>query len=268
MKKNLTIILIIVAVLLLAGGTFFFIKSKKAKDASSDKKPEGVLIETTLAERPYVTLTPSSDGHWLTIEVFRIREADTLEYELLYNTASGATQGSISTVKLEGDSSYSKKILLGSESAGKYKFDEGVTRGTLTIRLRGGPGTRKFVTDFHLQQDEDELASIDNNFSIEGTFSKTNFYLTMMTFGLPGDFDEGEVIAGPYEVFSSGTDIIKEGTVTLKLPEGTETAKLYSWSETEWQEEEAEIEENTLSAKITSLATFIAVKSSLEESEE
>ncbi len=268
MKKNLTIILIIVAILLLAGGTFFFIKSRKAKDTSLGKKPEGVLIETTLAERPYVTLAPSSDGHWLTVEVSRIRDADTLEYELLYNTASGATQGSISTVKLNGDSSYSKKILLGSESAGKYKFDEGVTRGTLTIRLRGGPGTRKFVTDFHLQQDEEELMSIDNNFSIEGTFPKTNFYLTMMTIGLPGDFNEGEVIAGPYEAFSPGADTIKKGTVSLKLPEGTEAAKLYSWSGTDWQEEEAEIEESVLSTETTSLTTFIAVKSSLEEPEE
>ncbi len=179
-----------------------------------------------------------------------------MEYELLYNTASGATQGSINSVKLKGETTYSKKILLGSESSGHYKFDEGVTQGTLTVRLRGGPGTRKLITDFHLQQGEDELTSIDGNFSVEGSFPKANFYITMMVVGLPGDF-EGEVIAGPYEALSSGTKTAEDGQVKITLAEESETAKLYSWSGTSWVEEEAEIENKTISAEISSLATFI-----------
>jgi len=255
MKKNYIVILAIIGIILILGGGFLFWRSRRAKELPT-LEPEGVLIETTLEERPYITLTPSSDGHWLTINVTRIQDADSLEYELLYNTASGATQGSINTVQLKGETSYSKKILLGSESSGHYKFDEGVTQGDLTLRLRGGEGTRKFVTDFHLQQGEDELTSIDGNFSIEGTFSKANFYVTMMVVGLPGDF-EGEVIVGPYEVFSSGTETVKDGEVKIILSEESETAKLYSWSGTTWVEEEAEVEDNTISAGISSLATFI-----------
>lgn len=256
MKKNYIFILVIIGIILILGGGFIFWRSWRVKELPPASEPEGVLIETTLEERPYIILTPSSDGHWLTIEVSRIREADSLEYELLYNTASGATQGSINTVKLKGESSYSKKILLGSESSGHYKFDEGVTQGSLTVRLRGGPGTRKFVTDFHLQQGEDELASIDGNFSIKDTFSKSNFYVTMHTVGLPGEFD-GEVIAGPYEIFSSGAKTVKNGQVEITLSEETETAKLYSWSGTKWIEEKSEIEDRTISADIDSLATFI-----------
>lgn len=256
MKKNYIVILALIGVFLILGGGFLIWRSQRAQELPLTLEPEGVLIETILEERPYITLTPSSDGHWLTIGVSRIKEAESLEYELLYNTASGATQGSINTVKLKGETSYSKKILLGSESSGHYKFDEGVTQGNLTVRLRGGKGTRKFVTDFHLQQGEDELTSIDGNFSIEGTFPKTNFYLTMMTVGLPGDF-EGEVIAGPYETFSSGTKTVKDGQVKITLSEEPEGAKLYSWSGTSWVEEEAEIEDNTISGEITSLATFI-----------
>ena len=260
MKKYLPLILIVVALLLLIVGGFFFWRSRKASQKTPGLEPEGTLIETTLKERPYITLTPSSDGHWLTIDVARIKDADSLEYELLYNTASGATQGSINSVKLEGKTTYTKKILLGSESSGRFKYDEGVSQGTLTLRLRGGPGTRKFVTEFHLQQGETELTSKDGNFSIKGTFPATNYYVTMSTVGLPGE-SEGEVKAGPYGAFSSGVDTVKNGLVSLKLPEGTEEAKLFSWSETEWTEEEAEIEAGIISTNVSSLATFIALSS-------
>lgn len=260
MKRNLAIILIIAIVILLLVGGVLILRSRKAKEPSVTKKPEGVLIETSLEERPYINLTPSSDGHWLTIEVSRIKETESLEYELLYNTASGATQGSINTVSLNGKSSYSKKILLGSESSGHYKYDEGVTQGTLTVRLRGGRGTRKFVSEFHLQQSDEELISIDGNFSLKGILTKGSFYITMSTTGLAGEF-QGKVIVGPYEIFSSGSKTVKNGVVSLKLPEGTAEAKIYSWSGTSWKEEESTSKDKTISTSISSLTTFIVTTS-------
>lgn len=256
MKKNYLIIGGVIIIILGIIGGFWFWRGRQVKEPTPTKEPEGTLIETTLAERPLVTLTPTDDGHWLTIDVSRIRDADSLEYELLYNTESGATQGSINTVSLKGETSYSKKILLGSESSGKFKYDEGVTQGTLTIRLRGGPGTRKFVTEFHLQQGDDELTSIDEKFSLTGSLLPTDFYVTMMTIGLPGEF-ENEVIVGPYGVFTSGTATVKNGEVSLKLPDEVTSAKLSAWTGTKWQETEAEVKNKTILAEVDSLATFI-----------
>ncbi|HUV42382.1 MAG TPA: hypothetical protein VMY36_00530 [Patescibacteria group bacterium] len=258
MKKNYLIIGGVIILILIIVGGFWFWRSRQAKEPTPTKEPEGTLIETTLAERPFVILTPTDDGHWLTIDVSRIKDADSLEYELLYNTESGATQGSINTVSLKGETTYSKKILLGSESSGRYKYDEGVTQGTLTIRLRGGPGTRKLVTDFHLQQGDDELTSIDEKFSLTGTLSQNDFYVTMMTIGLPGEF-EGEILVGPYSVFTSGTETVKNGEVSLKLPDEVTGAKLSAWTGTEWQETEAEVKDKTISGEIDSLATFIVM---------
>jgi hypothetical protein len=255
MKKYLLILSIVIVLFLLIGGGFFLWRRHQASQTGG-LETEGVLIETILADRPFISLTPSSDGHWLTIDVSRIKEADSLEYELLYDTVSGATQGSINTVPLNGESTYSKKILLGSESSGKFKYDEGVTQGILTIRLRGGPGTRKFVTEFHLQKGDEELTSIDNNFIISGTIPTNNYYVTMNTVGLPGEFD-GEVFLGPYASFSSGTESLKNGLVSFTFPEENAEASLYSWSGTEWTEEKAEIENKTISTTITSLTTFI-----------
>lgn len=256
MKKNLLVILIIGLIVILLVGGSLFLRSRKAKEPSPTLKPEGVLIETTLEERPFISLTPSSDGHWLTLEITRIREADSLEYELLYNTATGATQGSINTVNLKGESSYTKKILLGSESSGHYKFDEGVTQGSLTVRLRGGKGTRKFITEFHLQKDDKELASIDGNFTTTGAFPKNIFYLIMPTIGLPGDFS-GKVNLGPYGIFTSGAKTVKNGQVTLNLGEALTSPKIYSWTGRKWEEEKAQIKDKIVSANIASLATFI-----------
>lgn len=264
MKKYLPVIIIVVVALLLVIGGFWFWRSRRAGEAEPGLEPEGVLIETTLEERPFITLTPSSDGHWLTIDVTRIQNADSLEYELLYNTESGATQGSINSVELKGETTYSKRILLGSESSGRYKYDEGVTQGTVTVRLRGGPGTRKFVTEFHLQQGDDELTSIDGNFTITGTLSQAIFYVTMPTVGLPGEF-EGEIITGPYGAFSSGADTVKSGEVSIKLTGETEEAELYSWSGKAWEEEEAEIEGETITTEISSLATFIVAQQTTSE---
>lgn len=132
------------------------LKGKGPKIPSPTIEEKETPVEVSLEDRPYASLTPTSDGHWLTVSLSRIKNASTLEYELLYNTASGAMQGSINTVELKGETSYSKKILLGSESSGRYKYDEGVSEGSLTIRLRGPKGTQKFVSHFRLQNGNDD----------------------------------------------------------------------------------------------------------------
>jgi len=260
MKKNrLLIISVLIAIVLLGG---FLWWRRRAQPVGPTPEPEGRLIETPFEERPYITLIPSQDGHWLTLNIERIRHGKTLEYELIYNTASGVTQGSTNTVDLKGESSYNKRILLGTESRGHYRYDEGVTQGTLTLRLRSDEGVRKFVSEFHLQQGEDKLTSIDNNFSFAGNFSPTTFYLTMLTVGLPGEV-EGEVVGGPYGTFTTGGETIKNGTITLTLTEESPTAKLFSWTATGWQEESEgfETDGKVVSAEVESLATFIAVAS-------
>lgn len=263
MKRNLLIIVALVGTAALAIGGFFFWRGRSApQPAVPTPEPKGVLIETPLEERPYVTLTPSSDGHWLTISVSRIRDASILEYELLYDTASGAIQGTINTVDLKGEISYSKEILLGSESRGHYKYDEGVTEGKLTIRLRGDKGTRKFNSDFHLQQGVGELTSIAGKFKSTGKLSPSAFYITMLTIGLPREI-EGEVVGGPYGVFTSGNTVVKNGRVALTLSEEAPSAKLYSWDGASWGEEkkDVEIDGEKVSASVDSLATFVAISS-------
>jgi hypothetical protein len=261
MKKIFPIAIIVLVVLLLVGGGFWYLKSKKSGGMTTPTPtPEGRLIETPLEERPYVTLTPSQDGHWLTLKIERIIYGDSLEYELIYGTASGVTQGSTSAVDLEGESTYTKKILLGTESKGHYRYDEGVTEGTLTLRFRSGEGVRKFMTEFHLQKGDNQLSSIDGNFTLGGKLSTSDFYLTMPTVGLPSEV-EGKIIGGPDGVFTSGRETVSNGKMKLALAEEAPNVKLLSWTGTDWREVKAEVAEKTIAANADQLATFIAVAS-------
>jgi len=261
MKKKLPIIIgIVVFVLLLIVG-FIWWRGKRAKEAELPAPtPEGVLLETTLEERPFVSLTPRTDGREFTLQISRIKNTKTIEYELVYLT-QGLSRGVIGSIDLKGESTISRKLLLGTCSRGVCKYDEDVTEGTLTLRFRGPEGTKKLVADFHLQQGGKELSSIDGNFKLEGGLSTGTFYLTMTTVGLPGDF-EGEVIGGPYGVFTVGSKSIKSGKATLTLGEENPLAKLYAWTGRAWEEvEDLEIEDQEISAEIDSLGVFIAVAS-------
>lgn len=261
MKKNIPIILGIVFFVLLLAGGFIWWRGRRVEEVPSGLPvSEGKLIETTLEERPFVTMTPRTDGQEFTLEISRIRNAESIDYELVYLT-QGLSRGVIGTVDLKGETVYSKKLLLGTCSRGVCKYDEDVTEGTLTLKFRGPDGVRKFVSDFHLQQGGEELTSIDGNFKVEDKFPSDTFYLTMSTIGLPGEF-EGKVVGSPYEVFTTGSKLVKNGKVTFTLSEEAPSAKIYSWIGRAWEEiDEVEIEEKVVSAEIDSLGTFIVVAS-------
>lgn len=227
MKKPIIIIVGLLLVVGLGVGAWRLIAGRGEEPGVTAVPTPARFVETALEERPFISLIPSSDGHWLTIKVEKIQNATALEYELTYTTGDGLVQGAIGG-PFSTDTSYEKKILLGTESSGHYRYHEGVERGSITIRLEGGPGPRKFTSDFRLQTGEDELVSADSKFSLAANFGKSEQYIIMSTVGLPGKI-EGEVKAGPYGVFSSGSGKISQGEVTM-----ADEDEVQYWSGDEW----------------------------------
>jgi len=228
MKKFLPILLVLLGILVLAGVYFFVIKGKREAEVVQEEKT--ARIEVPLEERPVASLTPSSDGHWLKLVIGKIEiEAATLDYELLYKLPDGRTQGVPGTIKLEGQDSIERDLLLGSESSGKFRYDEGVENGTLTLRFRNEKGKLivKFATEFHLQSGTNSLNSLDGSFTY--TLDKTSkaFFVTMETFGVPGDPPAG-VSAGSYGVFTS-SKVKSPGEVDLA------TGTVYVWDGSKWK---------------------------------
>ncbi len=228
MKKYLPIILFVVGAIVLAV-VFYFI-AKSTKETGSFEDETEVVPEVALNLRPVASLIPTDDGHWLnlTVEKFEI-EAKTMDYELLYSLPDGRTQGVPGSVSLSSGDIVERKLLLGSESSGKFRYDEGVEEGTLTLKFRNSSGklVAKFQTKWHLQSGDTELSSVDGKFSY--TLAKApvkTWFVTMETFGVPTEAP-AEVVAGPYGVFSSSKTKIP-GEVSL----GT---KVYRYS-TNWTE--------------------------------
>lgn len=203
MKRYLPLLLFLIGVLVLAGVYFFVLR----KPASEEADEEESLIEVSLIDRPIASLTPKEDGHWLKLRIEKLLSgANSLDYELLYTLPDGRTQGVPGTITLKGESEIERDLLLGSESSGKFRYDEGVETGTLTLRFRNEKGKllTKFSTKFHLQSATKELVSVDKKltYTLDKIPSKT-FFVTMETFGVP-EAPPGETSAGPYGIFSSG----------------------------------------------------------------
>jgi hypothetical protein len=191
---------------------------------------------------------PTPDGHWLTMKIEKIKiSASTMDYELLYQLPDGRTQGVPGTITLDGNNSIERKLLLGSESSGKFRYDEGVKSGTLSLKFRDANGklVAKFSTNFVLLSNTKELISADSKF--KATLNKVmpnTFFVIMDTFGVPGDINLDDGFKHQvYGLFTSSTTKLN-GTFAI---EGANYETL--WNGTSW------ISEKDFSAGIF-VATF------------
>jgi hypothetical protein len=184
MKKYLPFIVLALGIVLFVG---VFVKMRSGGSTQASPEPEEIVAEIPLENRPLTSLTPKPDGHWLSlkIESLNVENAVMLDYELIYKTKQGNTQGVPGNLTFAKGDTVERELLLGSESSGKFRYDEGVEEGTLTLRFRNSAGklVGKLSTDFHLQTNTSELSSID------GSFKKTLpklvkgvYFVVMQTF--------------------------------------------------------------------------------------
>lgn len=265
MKK----IIIVILVLLLAGGGFFTYRTISAKKQTEQKKvvtskkrnPVNIL---DLDKRPYITLVPRVDGHEVSMTIDNLHyKEDMVEYELEYQ-AGTMLQGAGGRIDFSVESApITKKLLFGSCSKGKCKYDDNVSAGSLTLYFEGkedyslkGEFTIAIAKENEgIFQSRDVKVSLDTGASLEDN----TFVITASTMGLPQEV-EGEVLAGPIGFFTANKQTIKKATLTFKGISETENLKVLGWDGIEWQEYGAEIEENTVVAEVNQLTTFVLVK--------
>ena len=227
MKKYLPLILLGIGLLLVVG-VFVFVRSRN-KTSDEDIEEETALLEVDLKDRPVVSLIPSEDGHYLTLKLDKITfTAATVDYLLLYDTAADVQQGVPGTVQLAGLKSFEEKLLLGSESAGKFRYDDGVSTGSITLDFRNEEGKLlvKFMSDFHLQKASSNLSTQDESFKYQPEDAGENFFVSMPTVGYPGD-SELDIDQGPFGIFASTNDKLP-GKVEMK------GSNVYRWNGGGW----------------------------------
>lgn len=240
MKKYLPIILFALGLVVLIAG-FIFLKSR-----NTPLDEEEAIPEIPFDQRPVVALIPSEDGHWLRLEIKKIvLDAASLDYELLYQLPDGRTQGVPGTVKL-GTDTFERDLLLGSESSGKFRYDEGVETGTMTLRFRNEKGklVGKLSTQFHLQQNTKLLTSVDGDFEYDLLdIPESGYFIVMSTFGI-NKTASYEINKGPVGVFKS-VEIEVPGIVKME-------GKIYDLKTGDW----IEVEEG----KADDVGIFVSVK--------
>lgn len=228
-------------------------------------------IEETIKERPYVSLLPTADGHWVTIDVKKITKGTTgLEYELTYfaDLEGSKIERGVSTggkpVDLAGATDYSKKVLFGSASCTtgvcKYSYDNNVNEGMFSLKLIGANGMEKYETVFRIQSGTEAKEGFSTG---DGTFSfvslalpAKSLYLTTSSVGLPVSLPEGVVVKSvPYAIFPS---ISAKGTVFIKTE--LAEASIYAFDGKTWKKLITQVASGEASAETTGNSLFILVQ--------
>ena len=263
MKTKLSLLVIIFSLFFLSGC------GCNKKDTETQPSPAARKMEEInklpISDRPYITLTPRDDGREITLTIDKVNNADQAEYELEYNAGS-MIQGAFGSIDFSEETlPVVKKLLFGSCSKGKCRYDEDVSGGSLSIRFEGEAGAYVLKTDFNLQQMADRkgvFTTKDIKASLDvGTsgLSAGTYLVIASTLGLPAPV-EGEVIVGPYAFLAASSPKLTAAEIIIKSKKDLTNARLLQWSGDDWIELNSEIGEEQISAPVTSLGTFVLVK--------
>ena len=160
MKKFLPLIILLLGGAVLVGA-FIFVGRAKVDSGTQNEEMVSVIPNEKM---PAISLSKSEDGHYLSLKVENLGPLSpaTLDYELLYEVpGKEQPQGTGSSVDVEGKDIFEAELLLGTESSGKFRYDEGVEKGTLTLKFRDDKGKLigRTKTVFNLSSGKSETTS-------------------------------------------------------------------------------------------------------------
>ena len=274
MKQHLKYI---IPAALIIGAVAFFISVKRNANAPIEQDTPARRMEQInkipVKDRPYVTLTPRTDGREVTMIIDNIKNATRAEYELEYQAGS-MIQGVFGTIDFSKETlPVSKKLLFGTCSKGKCRYDENVSGGSLTIRFEGSQDPYILKTDFNLQQMADRegvFTSKDIKASLDigkAGLPVSSYVVVIGTMGPPAPV-EGDIIAGPYSFLSTTSPRLTSAELTIQFKDDLADAQLLQWSGQTWTELASKVGNNKISAPVTSLGTFVLVKPATPAQEE
>lgn len=200
--------------------------TNKQPTGNTTKKPAAELVLTD-SEKPIISLIPRADGHELKLKLDNIpSNVNEIDYELIYSASDNGLvmeKGVGDTVK-NISKTLEKDLLLGTASCTngcKYKYDEGVNSGTLSLTLYTSDNqSTTFETPFVLLTSADikkdggfKLATED--FSVKAsTTTKSDYFIVIKNY------------PSYYSVFSNGTGAGKISTITPSTVTKTDMASL------------------------------------------
>ncbi|TSC88351.1 MAG: hypothetical protein G01um101416_19 [Microgenomates group bacterium Gr01-1014_16] len=131
-----------VVLVLILGGFFLFRKPTTNNQQPTTTPIPGIAEQLTPDQYPKARLDFSSDAHYVTVNITNIK-SDQLEYNLIYDATVKGNKiqtGVNASAKLDGQTDYSYKQLLGSESSGKFTYHTKIDNAVMELALRDSAG--------------------------------------------------------------------------------------------------------------------------------
>lgn len=253
----------LVSLIVILGGVFFFNKNKTTDTPAEIQKKKLSLPMNVIpvAERPYLTLLPSADGHYITIGIENLKkEAGEMSYEIEYQTGSmlQGFQGLLSLDKMPS----SEKKLFGSQSAGgAITYHEDIKGGSLLTRYTEGSEPYALKSDWKYIENtkrETAFSSKDAKFQIDGkTLAQQRYLIIFNTPGYPEGIP-GEIASEVYSLTSSGS-LAGEADLTIRANEEGEL-KIAAWDGEDWITYEGEVDSKMITATVDLAELYVVVK--------
>lgn len=200
--------------------------SKSSAPAKPSPTPKPQTIELKPEEKPYISLIPSADGHWLKLKIDNIPNFITqIEYELIYRAVDNQSEiekGVGDTVKDILGNRIERDLLMGTSSCTngcKYKYDAGITGGSLSLTfIRPNNEPLSFETSFTLKtgtdlKKEKVFSLVQDNFSINLSSPGSDYFVLLKNYGYP----KNPTVSAIYSVFSSASGL---GKIISIKPDG------------------------------------------------
>lgn len=273
-KKTTYIVAAASLLIIIVAIYFLFIRSNKGEDLNQAEGTNIVkdIAEIPLDKRPYVTLTPTSDGAEIIMSIENMGEFENIEYELTYladnpqvsgeKVQRGATGVDVNTK----DEKYKKSILLGTASRGTRSPDIGVVEGKLT--LHAIKGDTEYLSETHWDifeagEKAQTISARNGNFEMALPSLGKNYWIIIAdTIGYPknNNLNSDKVVLPVWGTFSIAPEFT-QATIKIKISgqkEKIEVNKLAHQDNT-WQKLASDFDSQaqTVNAKVESFATFV-----------
>jgi hypothetical protein len=146
--KVIFIILLVIVLFGIGAGVKFILSTKSSVVPTPTPLPDAVQL--TPDQYPKPSLQFSADAHYVTVNIANLHAAS-LEYDLVYEASvknNRIQTGVNASAKIDGQATYSKQQLLGSESSGHFTYHTGIDNASLNLTLRDGAGRSIFQATY------------------------------------------------------------------------------------------------------------------------
>jgi len=179
--------------LLLSSTILFSACGKKKEEPTTLPTPTPRLVKLDESQKPQLSITSRADGHELKLIIDQLTDITEIEYELIYRAEDEdmvIEKGLGDTINIKGQKKIERDLLLGTSSCTnecKYKYDEGITGGTLSLTLTTTQNqVAYFETPFTLsfsKNFETNGVSLNDEITITASGISTGYYILHQTFG-------------------------------------------------------------------------------------